>query len=299
MIEPMKISIPKGTYIVAVSGGVDSVVLLDLLSKQKDLQLVVAHFDHGIRSDSAKDREFTQELARKYVVPFEFAEGKLGKNASEEKARNARYAFLEEIKTKYNASAIVTAHHQDDVLETIMLNILRGTGRKGLSSLQSGKSLLRPLLHISKDEIREYAKKSQLTWHEDETNQDMKYMRNWVRLTVVPKLTQAQREQLVALYKKSKSTNDSIDTSLHNMMDESEGSVTINTKMFGQLSHALARELCASWLRRNGIADFDSRTIERLTVGMKTLTTGKTLNVKNGFDVVRDGDSFCLRSNIR
>lgn len=126
--------VPPGTYIVAVSGGVDSVVLLDMLAKQADLQLVIAHFDHGIREDSKQDALFVAHLAAKYHVPFESERVELGHGASEALAREKRYAFLRMMFKKYNADAIITAHHQDDVIETSMINILRGTGRHGLSS---------------------------------------------------------------------------------------------------------------------------------------------------------------------
>src|SRR3989344_5293986 len=114
-------------YIVAVSGGVDSVVLLDMLIKQKEHNLVVAHFDHGIRVDSDADARFVWELAKKYELSFEVRREELGDAASENTARSHRYAFLRDIAKKYSAT-IVTAHHADDVVETIAINLTRGTG---------------------------------------------------------------------------------------------------------------------------------------------------------------------------
>jgi tRNA(Ile)-lysidine synthetase-like protein len=131
----MKIQLPKGRYVVAVSGGVDSVVLLDALSKLPNLELVVAHLDHGIREDSIEDRRFVASLAASYGLVFEYGEGRLGSGASEATAREARYNFLRGVKMKHDAKAIITAHHQDDLIETAILNMLRGTGRKGLTSL--------------------------------------------------------------------------------------------------------------------------------------------------------------------
>ena len=139
----MKIStIPAGTYVIAVSGGVDSVVLLDLMAQVSDCTLIVAHVDHGIRKDSHLDRQFVEKVANKYKLEFYYTEANLGANASEEAARKARYEFLRNIKDKTGARAIITAHHQDDLLETLILNVLRGTKRKGLSSLESGQELL-------------------------------------------------------------------------------------------------------------------------------------------------------------
>ena len=192
----MKIKqLAPGKYVVAVSGGVDSVVLLNLLSRQEKLELTVAHFDHGIRKESHEDEEFVRKLAKKYQLPFASERAELGQNASEEKAREARYEFLRRIATKQNAS-LVLAHHSDDVLETVIINLLRGTGWRGLSSLRSTKFINRPLLSFSKQEILSYAKTHNLQWREDSTNQDVKYLRNYVRLKLVPRLSKEAKEKL-------------------------------------------------------------------------------------------------------
>src|SRR5438309_4751219 len=94
----MKVALPdKGHYVVAVSGGVDSMVLLHMLHDRLGLNLTVAHYDHGIREDSAKDRKLVQEVAQQYKLPFTYREGNLGPNTSESKARTARYNFLHEV----------------------------------------------------------------------------------------------------------------------------------------------------------------------------------------------------------
>ena len=90
----MKVQLEPGKYVVAVSGGVDSMSLLHALKDLPDVELVVAHFDHGIRPDSAQDRELVQKIADEYGLSFEYTQGHLGKDASEEQARKARYEFL-------------------------------------------------------------------------------------------------------------------------------------------------------------------------------------------------------------
>src|SRR5690606_4868223 len=157
----------------------------------------------------------------------------------------------------------------DDVLETIILNVLRGTGRKGLSSLQSTAEVVRPLLHINKKDIISYAKANQLDWREDATNQNTAYMRNWIRATIMPKLSPAQRQRLVAMYKDNKSRNQAIDQAIEHMLTHTKGTLQLSSTLFAQLSHAMAKELLAAWLRKSGLADFDRHTIERLIVGMK------------------------------
>jgi len=210
----------SGTYIVAVSGGVDSVVLLDLLNKQSDLKLIVAHFDHGIRENSAKDSQFVQQLANSLGLQFEVGSVKLGKNASEEQARDARYAFLHKLKNEHNALQIITAHHSDDIVETIILNLIRGTGWRGISSLRSTDHLLRPLLDYTKSDILNYAKDNKLEWVEDSTNQDIKYLRNDIRHNVVTKMNDKQRSEFLQLYRDQIELMNEIDSHTASLMSD-------------------------------------------------------------------------------
>lgn len=154
-------------------------VLLDKLASSGKHELIVAHFDHGIRPDSADDARFVGELAEKYNLPFETKREELGLGASEETARDRRYKFLRSLAAKYQAT-IATAHHADDIVETVAINLIRGTGWRGLAVLDS-TDIYRPLLHMTKQDIKQYAQERQLIWHEDSTNQDMTYLRNRVR----------------------------------------------------------------------------------------------------------------------
>ena len=165
--------------IVAVSGGVDSVVLLDMLVQERQHELIVAHFDHGIRSDSAEDALFVAEITRRYGLPFEMKREELGANASEELARARRYAFLRGVAKKYEA-VIATAHHMDDIAETIAINLTRGTGWRGLAVLAG--DVYRPLLGTTKAELRAYAQEHEISWHEDSTNTSDAYLRNRLRV---------------------------------------------------------------------------------------------------------------------
>jgi tRNA(Ile)-lysidine synthetase-like protein len=133
-------------YIVAVSGGVDSVVLLDQLMKKKlsgfeSAEFAVAHFDHGVRDNSSGDAAFVQGLTSHYKVPFELGVAKLGAGVSEEVARDARYAFLREVQKKHRAVAVITAHHKDDVIETAIINILRGDRLARFNELRYHKKI--------------------------------------------------------------------------------------------------------------------------------------------------------------
>lgn len=274
----MKTDLEPGKYVVAVSGGVDSMVLLDLLNKQKNLELVVAHFDHGIRSDAYLDKELVEEAADLYGLEFEAGEGHLGVGASEDKARKVRYEFLESAKKMHGAIAIVTAHHQDDLIETALLNLLRGTGRRGLTSLKSTNELKRPLLKFSKQQIKDYAAENNIRWREDSTNEDTIYLRNYVRKNLVSKLSPKKRQEFLELLESTKITNDQLDkeTSLYLGVAQ-QG--TIEKQDFVKLPHGVACEIMASWLRANDIREFDRKTIERLVIAAKTFRAGQRADI--------------------
>lgn len=181
-------------YVLAVSGGVDSVVLLDTFAHLPHELLVVAHFDHGIRGDSAEDARFVEALAVRYNLPFELRREELGASASEDLARQRRYAFLREAAEKYRAT-IVTAHHADDVIETIAINLTRGTGWRGLAVLND-TTLVRPLRSKWKKDLIEYAVEHRLEWVEDSTNQTDAYLRNRLRQRIAAAVSIEEKKDL-------------------------------------------------------------------------------------------------------
>ena len=182
-----------GTAIVAVSGGADSVALLDLLfgaARDLDLQLVAAHADHGMQMESANVGKMVRDLAVSYGLPFELTELKLGPDTTETEARRARYAWLREVQRRRGAQYLVTAHHQDDQIETILLRALRGSAPAGLAGVaQRGRGgLVRPLLSFTRRELFEYATARGLPIHDDPSNRDPRHLRSWVRATLLPLL---------------------------------------------------------------------------------------------------------------
>lgn len=266
----------------AVSGGVDSMVLLDMLRRYPGLQLVVAHFDHGIRPDSGEDRQLVQRVAKSYGLPFVYNEGRLGPKASEEVAREARYAFLGTVRRAAGAKAIITAHHEDDVLETAILNIMRGTGRRGLTSLGSSPGLMRPLLPYTKHEIRVYARGHELIWREDSTNADDRYIRNYIRHHVLPQFTPAARAELRGIIGNARHVNDELDAALAGLMHVQPATHELDRAWFALLPHGVAIEFLAAWLRARGLAAFDRDALERIVVAAKTQRAGTTIDIMQG-----------------
>ena len=184
---------PSPTLLVAFSGGVDSCVLLHALAqakKPRHFNLQAMHVHHGLSPNADAWTEFCAKTCAAYQVPLEVVKVKVEKNAGlglEAAAREARYQAL----FAAGADYILLAHHQDDQAETLLLQLLRGAGLKGLSAMASqdaDRRLLRPLLDISRVEIEAYAKAAQLAWIEDESNLDTHYDRNYCRHEVMPVL---------------------------------------------------------------------------------------------------------------
>lgn len=280
-------NIAPGKYVVAVSGGVDSVVLLDMLVSQSkktvlpNLELIVAHFDHGMREDSAEDAKFVGEIAKVYGMPFETDRVELGAGASEAVAREARYGFLKSVQKKHQAVAIITAHHQDDLLETSIINMLRGTGHRGLHSLKSQDGLLRPLLHLRKTDIHEYAKEHNLKWREDSTNQDTGFLRNKIRLDVITKGDADWRSKMLGHIEKAGDVGSKLDREIDALLGHvlRSGQFSLSRNWFVKLPHVVANEVIVAMLRKLKVVDIDKTLVERLTLQIKTARPGKKLDI--------------------
>ena len=308
-MKGIKLDIPTGKYILAVSGGVDSMTLLHLLVQKSQQQatsnkqqaeknqfpvpssqflLVVAHFNHGIRPDSDKDEELVRKAAKKYQLPFEVGYGKLGSTASEETARKARYRFLEQARDKYQAKAIITAHHQDDLLETAIINIIRGSGRRGLTAISENPDVIRPLLDVPKTKIMSYARRHKLKWREDLTNTDETKLRNYVRRQLVAKLTDEQRIELLKnIHKVAKIgqvENQLIAKISHKLVKQDK----ISRSSFSALPIEVGNELVIYWLREREFLAYTSKLVERLNLVIRAARPNTRHKVSKDLELVTD-----------
>ena len=181
--------------LLAVSGGIDSVVMCDLFYKSK-LTFGIAHCNFQLRGEeSNKDKEFVEALATSYNVPFYNTLFKTNVYAKKNKlsiqmaARELRYRWFEEIRQQYNYNYIATAHHLDDSVETLFINLIRGTGISGLHGILPKQGfIIHPMLFATKKEIQTYAQKYKLNYREDSSNISDKYTRNKIRHHIIPVL---------------------------------------------------------------------------------------------------------------
>ncbi len=178
--------------VVAVSGGPDSIALLDLAVRAAPslgLRLTVAHFDHGIQPDSAEVAGWVAAGAARYGVRYLTRRVELGAAATETAARRARLAWLEAVADETGAGFIMTGHHRDDQVETLIMRFLRGSGPAGLAGIQRRRGRwIRPLLDVPRAAIAEYLVSRGLTGWQDPSNGDQRHLRNWVRHQLLPRI---------------------------------------------------------------------------------------------------------------
>lgn len=185
-----------GTAVVAVSGGADSLALLDLLAgvaPALGLELVVAHADHGIQPGSDIVARGVAALAgERYHLAAVTGALALGAGASETRARTARYRFLREVQAERSARYLVTAHHADDQVETVLLRVVRGSAPAGLAGIaaRGPRGLVRPLLPFRRDELRAHVLARGLVPFDDPANRDVRHLRSWVRSVLVPAMVE-------------------------------------------------------------------------------------------------------------
>lgn len=191
-----KYDLQDKTIVLGFSGGFDSMCLLDILSKLREmpdffeLNIITAHFNHNWRGEEAlKEQEICRLFAASRGCEFYTKMAPVGLKKSENEARIARYEFFEEVMENYDADAVFTAHNKDDNAETVLYRAIKGTGLVGLKGISHKRNnFYRPLLTTTRAEIVEYCETNNLTPNFDSSNNDTKYKRNYLRLNVIPTL---------------------------------------------------------------------------------------------------------------
>ena len=296
----MNITWPKpGRYVLAVSGGADSMTLLHLLATAapaRGYELVVAHFDHGLRPDSAADAQFVRGAAKRYNLPCAHHAAHLGQ-ASEAVARSARHLWLETVRLQHDAAAIVTGHHQDDLLETSLLNLARGTGRRGLAPMHLG-AILRPMLRVSRAELRAYAAAAPIAWREDSTNADQTNPRNFLRHRLLAAATPEWRARYLGHIDEMASCNERTNQALQSLLAPHRVDVhtfTIPRAVIRSLSLPEIEELLLAAARSLlPSAQFDRRLVQELALFALTAPSARRRPFHPTLQVVVRRDSVTV-----
>ncbi|TFV93357.1 tRNA lysidine(34) synthetase TilS [Algoriphagus kandeliae] len=275
---------PSKTYLLACSGGVDSMVLGFLLMKS-EIPIELAHVNFGLRGeDSNQDELFVIQWAEEHGITFHLHHPKTQEHAEEKKlsiqmaAREIRYSWFESLKQERNLEGIILAHHQDDQLETIFLNLLRGTGLDGIQGMADKKSgLIRPLLPFSKAEIEAFANENEIAWREDKSNQKTDYKRNKLRLEALPGLyavSDDARQNLLGSFARmhdaGKALHGLVQDWLGKYLKTDKDTQTLPFHAF--IHHSGANTLIFYWLRGFG---FNSDQCEAIVTSAKSGESGK------------------------
>ena len=294
--------------VVGVSGGPDSMCLLDILIKvcqnsPSPLAIVVAHVNHMIRDEANEEEEFVKKFCEKNDIEF-YAKridvkkiANTNKIGTEEAGRNERYAFFEEILKKTNANKIAIAHNKNDKAETIIMNILRGTGINGLKGIEVKRDkYIRPLIECERNEIEDYCKKQNLNPRIDKSNFDNVYTRNKIRNIVIPYIKKEFNSNIV-------DTMDRLSTLVaeeeeyiekqvkkaytYILLDEKENEIALDLKQFNLQEKVIKSRIILYTITRlfgssKGIERVHIEDILKLcsnNIGNKYLTPNKNLKV--------------------
>ncbi len=268
-------------------------VLLDMAAKgllDGYDKLYVAHVNHGIRDDSSDDEMFVRELAAKYKMEYFSTKLNLAKNASEETARRKRYEFLIEKANELKAE-IATAHHLDDVVESITINITRGTGWRGLA-VMGRPGVVRPLLNMTKSEIYDYALKNKLEWVEDNTNSTDTYLRNRIR----QKTMQLDMTIKKALGELSESQHD-LSRNIKKEIASLSESMLNDRHVYVMVPENIAIELLRAAISVENITPPMNSQLARAVVAIKTALPGKICQVGDGVFLEFSRRGFIVRTS--
>lgn len=264
LLEQMLHQPQQKTYLLAVSGGVDSMVLADLF-QVSGFNFHMAHINYHLRNeDSNLDQKLVSDFCQKHKIPFHLYEVSENDNQPENSiqnwARELRYRFFREIQKKENLEFLVTAHHLNDQLETFLINLSKASGIRGLSGIPANENgIVRPLLDFSKDEIYDFAKENQIDFREDQSNQKTDYLRNKIRHNIVPELQKINSDFLTNfsksinyIHQAKDFINQSVDDKIKILkINSDENQIIIDKQKFSKESELIRYEI----LKRFGFND--------------------------------------------
>ena len=295
------------TVIVAVSGGADSMSLLHLLikaSNKLNINVVCAHVNHNVRQESEQEKDFVQTYCLENGVIFEYMKIEdYGDDNFHNEARTKRYDFFEKLIEKYHSKYLFTAHHGDDLIETILMRIVRGSSFKGYSGFskqyqKSNYTIIRPLINVTKDEIYKYVSENNLKYVEDKSNFKDVYTRNRYRKYVVPLLKKEDKNVHNKFYKFSKSIleySDYIDKRAKEIEKELIEDNVLNIALFLKLDHIIAIRIINLLLEKEYQDDLMTITDKHVDLIYNLIMSNKSnsyINLPNNIKGIKSYDKF-------
>jgi len=304
------------TVVIALSGGADSCALLSImasLQREYHIKLIVAHFNHGLRgTESDVEEDFCHRLAQKYDVIFEsekLLSAIIPKGESPEAYyRNERYRFLKITASKHQAKKVALGHHLNDQAETILLNILRGSGLNGLHGILPvrDKRFVRPLIDVSRTEILAYLREKRLDYCHDSSNQNVEFLRNRIRLELIPFLKERFNPQiergLARMAQMVRRDHEYLNMSVHQLLESDkiqlkEEYTSFSADFFVQLPEALRFRLIKTLLEeliRNGKGIYSSH-IHSIVDLVQDKGTGKQISLPFGLTAIKQYDNILIK----
>ncbi|MGZ8391972.1 MAG: tRNA lysidine(34) synthetase TilS [Gemmatimonadales bacterium] len=287
------LALAPGRVLVAVSGGPDSVALLDLLVQTRDthgLELAVAHLDHGIHPDSPRVAEQVAALAKSYQIPVHIGRLALGPAAGETEARAERYAWLETLRSSQGATVIFTAHHAGDQVETVLMRVLGGSGPAGLAGMASVRGeLVRPLLSVPRADLLQYLEETGLPSWQDPANADPRHLRSWLRHELLPMLrhrlpdVDSKLQRISTQAGRDRAAWDSVLDALPDLDFAAESeAISVAASSLGGYDSALAQAVIQAAARRAGCQLGPSRVGRVLTL-VKSGESGSRVPLGGGW----------------
>ncbi len=272
---------PADRYLVAVSGGRDSVALLRWLIESGYENLIVCHLNHRLRGRSSDaDARLVEKLAAQYACEIELKSVDVRTLATRKKmsietaARIARYEFFAKVAKRWRSPAIFTAHHADDLVETFLINLFRGAGTTGLAAMREisvrrichvDLTILRPLLHVWRSEIDKYVKKRRLKFREDASNKDLTPLRNRVRRRIIPYLEKTIGRNIRQNIWRTATIMAEEENFFETLLpDELLNRPTLAVEPLREMSLAVQRRLLHKWLRAGAVSDVGFDLVERV-----------------------------------
>ena len=259
-LSPLK----SGNYLLGLSGGADSVALMLMLLpavREKRITLEAVHVNHGLRGDeSDEDERFCSELCNKEGIPLYACNADLSGRTDEASAREARYAVFRKRYNESGADGLILAHHADDQAETFLMRLLRGAGPDGLACMKEdeinrGIRILRPMLSLHREEIRNALRKDGIAWREDATNADTTYLRNRVRKELIPILsgiTYTAVDKICSAAAFCAEDNEALNARAELILEQVSEGRTLEAETLAKEPDAIRKRVLRIWWQRQG-----------------------------------------------